>query len=420
MLKTINLAIKLKIYPISMSVFAKYFLLSVAFCCSFVSVRSFQTVDETYISPNQFKTGTPSQRIQKAINEARKTTGKVVIPRYDAVTKSTVWLIDEAILLPSDFELELNNCKIKLSDRCRDNFIRSANAGLGIKDIAPLKNIRVIGVGNVLLEGADHPRATGDHNKTLSLNPDGFGQSYGTDAGKLNQNQKGGWRNHAIIFAYVDGFQISGLTLKDYHGHGLVIERSSNGVVKDIIFNVRQAVKVDGTDKQILNQDGMGVRFGCKNITIANIKGKSGDDFINIGLTDTGVEAGKENVNVVSGSIYAGEKDNISNIYLQNWQDFYSLSHRAIRIMPVGKLKISNVFIENMIISPLSKKGLEAEYAENIKGLMVRNVVSNFQVKAKGIKDASFRDIFYTGEGPAIDVQPSEAVLIDNVRNIKN
>lgn len=374
--------------------------------------------NEVYLSPNLYRSGTQSERIQRAINDAKKTTGKVVIPKYDAVTKTNVWLIDKAILLPADFELELNNCKIKLSDKCRDNFIRSANAGLGIKDIAPLKNIKVVGVGNVLLEGANNPRSTGDHNKTLAVNPNGYGQSYGTDAGKPNENQKGGWRNHAIILAHVDVFQISGITLKDYHGHGLVLERSSNGIVKDITFDVRQAVNVAGAEKQILNQDGLGVRFGCKNITISNIKGKSGDDFINIGLTDTGVEAGKENVNVVSGSIYVGEKDNISNIYLQNWQDFYSISHRAIRIMPVGKLRISNVFIENMIISPFTKLGLNVEHAQNVKGLFVRNMITHHKVVAKGISFASFRDIFYKGDGPAIDVLPSDSVVVDNVKTM--
>lgn len=406
---------------IAMAIFRKaLFTLCILLCSfNFLSARQNHKTEDIAISPNNYKTGTQSERIQKAINDAKKTTGIVVIPRYDAVKKTDVWLIDEAILLPSDFELELNNCKIKLSDQCRDNFIRSANSGLGITTVASLKNIRVIGVGNVLLEGAEHPRSTGDHNKTLSVNPNGFSQSYGTDAGKPNENQKGGWRNHAIIFAHVDGFEISGITLKDYHGHGLVLERSINGLVKNITFDVSQAVNINGTAQQILNQDGMGVRFGCKNIIISNIRGKSGDDFINIGLTDTSVPAGKENVNVVSGSVYKGDKDNISNIYLQNWQDFYSLSHRAIRIMPVGKLRISNVFIENMIISPLSKKGLEVEFAENIKGLFVRNLVSNFQIRAKGISDAVFRDIFYTGEGAPINAPPSESVVIDNVKNIR-
>ncbi len=404
-----------------MTTLKKSLLTSCIFICSFIflSATITKTHNETYLSPNMYKTGTQSERIQRAINDAIKSTGKVVIPRYDAVTKTNVWLIDQAILLPGDFELELNNCKIKLSDKCRDNFIRSANAGLGIKNILPLKNIKIIGKGSVLLEGASNPRSSGDHNKSLSINPKGYGNSYGTDAGKPNENQKGGWRNHAIILAHVNVFEVSGITLKDYHAHGLVLERSTNGRVKDITFEVRQAVNVDGVEKQVLNQDGIGIRFGCKNIIIANCNGKSGDDFINIGLTDTGVEAGKENVNVVSGSIYAGENDNISNIYLQNWQDFYSISHRAIRIMPVGKLKITNVFIENMVINPLSNQGLVVEYAENIKGLLVRNIISHHTIKAKGISEASFRDIFYIGDGAAIDVQQSESVEVNNVKNIK-
>ena len=396
-----------------------YLILCILFMHSVTLVAGGTKNDEDYTSPNMYKSGSQSERIQKAVDEAKRTTGKVLIPRYDVIEKTTVWLIDKSILLPGNMELELNNCKIKLSDKCRDNFIRSANAGLGISNVQALSNIKITGKGNVLLEGASNPRSTGDHNKTLSKDPKGFGQSYGSDAGKTGENQKGGWRNHAIILAHVDAFEISGIKLKDYHAHGIVLERCTNGTVKDITFDVRQAVNVTDTDKQVLNQDGLGVRFGCRNIIIDNCRGKSGDDFINIGLTDTGVGAGNENVNVVSGSIYGGEKDNISNIYLQNWQDFYSISHRAIRIMPVGKLRIRNVFIENMVISPLSNQGLAVEHAGNIKGLFVRNIITGLPVKAKGISDASFRDIFYTGDGEAIDIQAGNSLVIDNIRSIK-
>lgn len=374
-----------------------------------------------YFTPNMYKKGSQTDRIQRAINDAMLTSGQVVIPQYDNVTGKDKWLIDKAILLPGNMDLVLNNCTIKLSDKCRDNFFRSANSGLGISDIKPLKNIKIRGIGNVVLEGADNPRSTGDHNKTLSENPNGnFSLSYGTDAGKVNENQKGGWRNHGIILAHVDGFEITGLTLKDYHAHGIVLERAQNGKVSNITFDVRQAVEINGKDQQILNQDGLGVRFGCKNIIIDNCRGKSGDDFINIGLTDTNVSAGQENVNVVSGSIYRGAVDNISNIYLQNWQDFYSISHRAIRIMPIGNLRINNVFIENMIINKSSKQGLFVEHTHNIKGLFVQNVISHHMVHAKGITQASFRDIFRIGHGEAIDVVKSESVIIDNVRSITN
>lgn len=369
-----------------------------------------------YFTPNMFKKGAQIERIQQAIDEAQKYKAKVVIPGYDEVKKSTIWLIDKAILLPGNIVLELDNCTIKLSDQCRDNFIRSANAGLNISNVKPLSNIRIIGKGNVLLEGAANPRATGDHNKTLSIDPRGFTRSYGTDAGKPGENQKGGWRNHAVILAHVDGFEISGIKLKDYHAHGIVLERCTNGVVSDIAFQVRQAINIAGVEKQVLNQDGLGVRFGCRNIIIERCRGNSGDDFINIGLTDTGVPAGAENVNVVSGSVYSGASDNIANIYLQNWQDFYSISHRAIRIMPVGRLRIQNVFVENMTINALSNQGLVAEYAAHIKGLFVKNMVTYQPVKAKGIGEASFRDILYLGKGEAIDVVNSDSVLVDNVR----
>lgn len=392
-------------------------ILSIILAC-LINLTAQAQKKDMYLSPNMYKKGTQIERIQQAIDEAAVTTGKVVIPKLDLVSNTDVWLIDKAILLPANIELELNNCKIKLSDRCRDNFIRSANAGLGISDIRLLQNIKIVGIGNVVLEGADNPRATGDHNKTLSLNPGG-GTSYGTDAGKANENQKGGWRNHGIILAHVDKFEISGITLKDYHAHGIVLERSSNGIVKNITFDVRESITINGVRKQILNQDGMGVRFGCNNIIIDNCRGRSGDDFINIGLTDTGVGAGAENVNVVSGSIYRGDIDNIYNIYLQNWQDFYSISHRAIRIMPIGKLQIRNVFIENMTINKSSKLGLNVQYTANIKRLFVRNITTYKPVSAKDITDASFRDILYIGSGKAIDINASQSVIVDNVRTVE-
>lgn len=407
----------LKNIPEKMKIGKYLFTLLITLFC--LTGFSLQSKNELYLSPNMYKGGTQIQRIQQAINDAVLSTGKVVIPRQDLVTNSNVWLIDEAILLPSNIELELNNCKIKLSDKCRDNFIRTANAGLGISEIVPLENIRIVGIGNVVLEGADNPRSTGDHNKSLSLNPVNHSMSYGTDAEKSNENQKGGWRNHGIILAHVNKFEVSGITMKDYHAHGLVMERASNGVVKNMTFDVKQSVFVDGKERQILNQDGMGVRFGCHDIIIDNCRGKSGDDFINIGLTDTGVEAGSENVNVVSGSVYKGESDNIYNIYLQNWQNFYSISHRAIRVMPIGKLQIRNVYIENMMINKKSARGLNVQYGSNIKRLFVQNIVTYNTVCAEGVSDASFRDILYIGEGKSIDINASESVVVDNVRSVK-
>lgn len=48
---------------------------------------------------------------------------------------------------------------------------RSDNAGLGVENPEWNKNIHIIGQGNVVLKGADNPRATGDGARKLTLDP---------------------------------------------------------------------------------------------------------------------------------------------------------------------------------------------------------------------------------------------------------
>lgn len=116
------------------------------------------------VSVLDFKGKSDDEIINNAI-ENRGADGIVVI---DAKENGEPWLLDNAILLPEHTTVIINNCKIKLSDKCRDNFFRSANCGLGIEDIEKISDIHIKGVGRAVLEGADHPRATGDCSKILS------------------------------------------------------------------------------------------------------------------------------------------------------------------------------------------------------------------------------------------------------------
>ena len=151
---------------------------------------------QAFVSPNSFE-GSDVERI----NEAIRVAAEKGLARGGASTESRrasedLWLLDSAILVRDNTTLVLDNCHIKLSDRCRDNMIRSANCGLGITDIRPMKHVHICGVGHVLLEGADHPRATGDSAKTLGQ------RTYGTDAGKEGESQTGDWRNIGILLAF--------------------------------------------------------------------------------------------------------------------------------------------------------------------------------------------------------------------------
>ena len=96
--------------------------------------------------------------------------GVVYIParESDVEPERNWWLLDRAILIPENTTVILQNCKIKLSDRCRDNFFRSANCGIGIENPERIRNIHLKGEGLCILEGADHPRGTGDGSKIIN------------------------------------------------------------------------------------------------------------------------------------------------------------------------------------------------------------------------------------------------------------
>ena len=138
-------------------------LVSIAFLFSSVVFAA-----ENANDPN-FYTGTDSERIAQALDAAADNGGIVRIPprAADDVSDRNYWLLDEAILLRGNTTLLLENCTLKLSDLCRDNFIRSANSGVGIAKVEPIENVHIIGVGNVTLVGADH-RATGDSARQLA------------------------------------------------------------------------------------------------------------------------------------------------------------------------------------------------------------------------------------------------------------
>ena len=176
----------------------------------------------SYIDPNNF-TGSDIEKINAAVLAAQKEDGVVRIGRRKADDGRNFWLIDSAILLPENTTLIVSNTKIKLSDISRDNFVRSANCIVGNKEIPFLENIHIIGEGNAIFEGADHPRATGDGGKTLTigrLNPYpptvnwSCRPTYGTDAGKEGECQKGDWRNIGILLVKVKDFSIRNIWMK--------------------------------------------------------------------------------------------------------------------------------------------------------------------------------------------------------------
>lgn len=265
--------------------------------------------DTIGITPNQFK-GNDTERIQAAVNEAVRTTGKVVIPANNN-NGTQIWLLDSAILLPSNITVILENCVIQLSDSCRDNMFRSDNVGVGISNPSWAKNIQIIGMGDVLLKGADNPRATGDGARTLVSENQPGRVSYGSDSGREGVKQKGDWRNIMILMAYVDGFKLKNVNIKNAHAWAVSFERTRNAEISDITFDCPSSQQVKGKEVYIRNRDGINLRHGCKNFRINHISGTTEDDFIALSILGLDVqdpEGGTLNSTMVTSRKWSGLK----------------------------------------------------------------------------------------------------------------
>ena len=325
---------------------------------------------------NNFTGSNDSEILNNAVQN-RGADGIVVIPPRQIDETRDYWLLDSAILLPENTTVILQNAKIKLSDRCRDNFFRTANCGLGIEDPSPIRNVHIRGEGVCLLEGADHPRATGDSSKLQHAPCPHFPEdicniadwipeerrtpekvsfwdihchSYGTDAGKEGESQYGDWRGIGILFANTEDFSISGLRIKDSHGWAISVEACSRGRIEKIDFDARMHKLIDGTYMNMENEDGIDIRNGCHHIVISDITGNTGDDVIAltaIASNSTYRPGGSLRSTHVMHNDWSKREKDIHDIIIKNVIAHSYLCY-VIRLLP-AMASVYNVVIDGII-----------------------------------------------------------------------
>lgn len=370
------------------------------------------------VDANQFKGTNDSEQLNNAV-KGRGADGIVRIPPRQSETDPgrTFWLLDEAVLLPAGTTVVLENCTLKLSDRCRDNFFRSANCGMGIESPQKLRGIHIRGEGRCTLAGADRPRATGDSSKRLHApcphlpedvcrvadwvpaerrQPgrldfwDIHGYSYGTDAGKDGESQYGDWRGIGILLANVEDFSISGLRLYKPHGWGISLEACCFGRIEQIEFDACMYKEIDGMRMNMENQDGIDLRNGCHHILLSDITGQTGDDVIAL----TAIASDREylpggslcSTHVMHNDWTRREKD-IHDIIIRSVMAHSYLCY-TLRLLPAGT-RIYNVVIDGVIdTSPDCSAGAGTLllgdgdfYGENqpdsLRGITISNIVCN-------------------------------------------
>ena len=338
------------------------------------------------------------------------------------------WLLDRAILLPENTTVVLENCKIKLSDRCRDNFFRTANCGMGIEDPLPISNVHIRGEGFSVLEGADHPRAVGDSSKALACPcpytvedlcrlaewipeerresgnltfDERHNHSYGTDANDINESQMGDWRGIGILFANVDHFSISGLKIVDSHGWAVSLEACSNGRVERMELDARMSKMIDGMLNNMENQDGIDLRNGCHHIVVSDITGRTGDDVIALtAIADQPYRPGGSLCNThVMHNDWSRRDASIHDVIIRNVIAYSNLCY-VVRLLSCNT-EIRDIVVDGIIDAtpePSEHSGTivigdaDSIYGKNLpdgmKNITISNVICNG--KKSGIKIAGY------------------------------
>lgn len=215
------------------------------------------------VKPEDFEGVTISEKIFNALSFIKECKGGTILFR-----DSPVYLLSEAIVLPSHTKMVVDGCKIKLGDQIFDNIIRSGNLMIDekepygyVKELLPAQNIRIVGLNGAIIEGAE--------NFYEGINP----------KTKVKEKWLGdywGWRNFTILLSYVDDFEISGLKVQKTHSWGIVLTNGcKNGYVNQI--DLHTTVK---------NGDGISIIQGGSDILIENITGETSDDTIILAAFD--------------------------------------------------------------------------------------------------------------------------------------
>ena len=244
---------------------------------------------------------------------------------------SGCWEVDEAIRLPSDFTLILENCHLRQADDCFDNIFVNEHHGtdLGRTREGCDRNISILGRGEAILDGGTY---NGLSEKT--------------------QGQNGLppiWKNNLILFTNVEGFKISGISCRNQRWWALNFIYCSYGYLGNIDFCANDtAIDADGNEYHYLkrekydevlvkNADGIDLRQGCHDIVIENITGFTEDDTVAL----TGLNGRLERTFAV-----AGLSSDICNVEIRNIASASFCTN--VRLLNQGDIKLHDILIDGV------------------------------------------------------------------------
>ena len=246
-------------------------------------------------------------------------------------TVSGNWIIDEAVRIPSNFTLILEDCHLRLADGSYTNMFVNEHHGTDVGNTVEGtdRNISIIGRGSAILDG-------GKYNGLSEKNHSRDG---------LPHIRK----NNLLLFTNVDGFKISGITCRNQRWWALNFVYCSNGYIGNIDFCANDTgIDQDGNEYHglirskydevlVKNADGIDLRQGCHDILIENITGFTEDDSVAL----TGLSGSLERTFAVEGL-----PSDICNVEIRNIRTAAFCTN--VRLLNQGDIKLHDIVIDGV------------------------------------------------------------------------
>ena len=315
---------------------------------------------------------TDSQCVRAALYAARDAESRTII------FAGRDFLLNEAVRLPSDTTVIIDNCMVKQADYtfdnvfCGDNFTVNPLDPLNDwLDLKPLKNIKILGKGKAVVSGCD--KNIRIYHPFFKEEQDGVGDNFG-------------WRTNLFHFAGVENLEIGNLQIIQTRCWAICIGMSKKGYFHDLDFDSRSK-----------NGDGIDLRAGCSEFLIENITGYTKDDTVALNGAPARYVANPP----------------LSRYYynLQPWVKFLCKPGADPRDRDIHDVTIRNLNVSGFYHAVI---------------LLSLNNTNIYNVKISNIRDAGSRDIslvdFYTGHGYGAGYVPGNIhdVTVENIDGNSN
>lgn len=259
-------------------------------------------------------------------------------------TISGNWEIDEAVSLPSNFTLILENAHLRMADGVYSNMFINEHHGTDIGNTVDGtdRNINIIGRGTAVLDGGKYNGLSEKNQSKDGLPPI--------------------WKNNLLLFTNVDGFKISDISCRNQRWWALNFIYCRNGYLGNIDFCASDiAIDENGNEYHglkrekynevlVKNADGIDLRQGCHDILIENITGFTEDDSIAL----TALNGRIERTFAVSGL-----PSDLCNVEIRNIRTAAYCSN--VRLLNQGGSKLHDITIDGVYDtsedSPYMNKG---------------------------------------------------------------